>query len=401
MTDVQEYVSGRALLERARSVLEPLSAMAATDRAHLRVAGVEAKVDALFTGHPLPNHVLFNPAMQSVAKNLSEADFEWFIAEQDRRARRTAAHELWARGKAVYALHPHLLTYLSTGSVERGLPTAMLDRIKRPNPFLLLPEEPLPKKIAKVVEGTMLARPLQGCYLSGKRRGGTLLCDLADPQRDSLGLLFVFPVRVDGQISSEKPRSGAWLEAEFLRATVPLDGTTFSLDDAVEETAARFRYNEFMDEQTLRPWLTWAVRRVLLSVLYLCTDAPDEETFRRGEAKAKAAAAKRGKRTPKPKASGDRVEEIVQVGFKLGPTLHRARMQAEQRGSAKVEERGEGAGGWRQPPHLRGPSPYALYWTGPGGSIPAFRGRREYWVHKEELEAGQEASGPVTVIPVK
>lgn len=393
MSDVQEYVSGRALLERARTVMGAMRAVTMSDTADLGKLGFEDRILALMQGRDPDPDLMGNPFAVAFFSNIPPDERPSVMAELDRMATRTAIHRNWAKGKVIYALHPHLLTYLSSGAVERGLPVSMLSRINRPNPFLLLPPLEMPAKVAKAATGA-LAEGLLGCYLFGKTSNGERMCDFADPARDSIGLQFALG-SLDNTPEAESRRApGMSTGSNVLRATVPLAGSTFNVEDAVQATSARFRFGSGVDAEALRVWLPWAVRQVLLSMLYLCTDAPDTEVFRRGAAKA---AGKRGRRAPGGAPSG--VDEVVEVGFRLGPTLHRARTQFErQRSAADAEGSGEGR---RQPPHLRGPSPHALYWTGPGGSIPAFRPRREYWVHKEELEGGQEFGGPVTVIPVK
>lgn len=395
--DTADYAGGRALLERARAVLGPMGELVAEDTRTLYRFGMEAKVPAMMSGAELGPRDLVNDRSLGTLGQLPEPDQDWMMAELDRVVRRVAIHKMWAKSKAVYAMHPHLLRYLASGSVERGLPVAVLDRLRRPNPFLLMPPTPLPRKVASAVAGTVMAEPLAGLYVFGKWEDGTRMCDTNGDRRDALGLQFLLASPDTGGAASRLPAPGLSQEANVIRATVPLD-KTFNVDGSVAATLARFQFGSATGlpgdhAEALRTWLPWAVRQALLSILYLCTDGPDIVEYRRGTGKTTKGNGKRA-----PRADSEEAAVVQEVGFRLGPTWHAARVRYER--AAKTETAPEGTGR-RMPPHYRGAALNALYWTGPGGAVPAFRERRETFVHADELAAGTEHEGPATVIPVR
>jgi hypothetical protein len=83
----------------------------------------------------------------------------------------------------------------------------------------------------------------------------------------------------------------------------------------------------------------------------------------------------------------DDINEVVQLGFRLGPALNAARQQGGQ------HQAGDGTGTRLRPHRRRGH--YHTYWTGRRGSqVPKLRWVAPYWVSQDLL--GEE--GPQTVV---
>jgi hypothetical protein len=292
-----------------------------------------------------------------------------------------AIFRLWAQAKVVYAMDDLLIEYLSQSSVT-SIPTQVFQNLPHANPFVLLPEPDLTDE-----ETLYYRRHIGvpwGAFVFGRYHEAEQLCSTRDEQREDLGLMFVgFLQTDDGPI------------LQTLRCTVPLRERMITVEDTIDRTIARFQFNDDLGEDDplkLEAWLRTYVAQVFNSLLYICTDQPDVETYRPGINKA-GKVKKSGRRQQRRPRLGD-IDAIVQLGFRIGPALHQARQQWE-----REHGRPSAGAGTRQPPHQRR-GHFRTYWTGPGRRVPKVNWIAPYWVSQDLL--GQEA-GPqdVVVRPVR
>lgn len=306
-------------------------------------------------------------------------------AELNSCAADNAIFKTWQRARTVYAMDDYLLEHLNDLS-STNVPTEVLRSIPHPNPFVLLPR---PDENDPYYEEDLHASgvPL-GAFLFGRFIEAKMLCGTNAEEFEDLGIMFVTKIEeANGNI--------IW---SFLRCTVPLHGyKTVSVQDAVDRTIARFRFNDSLGpehREHLTGWLSRHVRQVFNSVLYVCTEQPDIEDYRPA---VRQAPGKKGKK-PKPerRLRPNDFSSLLKVGFKLGPALHAQRERARTAQSMPVAT---GKGGWRHQPRQRAGG-YRTFWTGHGRTIPKIKLVMPYWVSLDLLEDGD---GPEDVIihPVK
>lgn len=274
------------------------------------------------------------------------------------RARDCAIFRLWAQAKVVYAMDDRLLGYLSGSSVS-SIPAEILRGIPHPSPYVLLPAPDLDDPETAYYR-THIGVP-QGAFVFGRYRNAELLCSTRDERREDLGLMFT------GFLES-----GGETVVQTIRCTIPLRERAVTVEGVTDATIAGFAFNEHLaedDRSRFEAWLRRYVAQVFNSLVYICTDQPDIETYRPGAGRA----GKHRQRRPRP---GD-IHEIVQLGFRMGPALFEAR-QRHERGQPAA---GTGA---RQPPHRRR-GHFHTYWTGPGRKVPKVNWIAPYWVSQDLL----------------
>lgn len=285
-----------------------------------------------------------------------------------------AIYRLFQRSKVAYAMDDHLLGQLSESSADK-VPTDILRDLPHANPFVLLPSPDFEDEETRYYRNH-IGLPA-GAFVYGKRDCGKYTCSTADPRLDVLGIMFA------GEIIDNGAENFL-----VLRCSVPLDGDRTSVDDAVAATVQGFRWSSDLgesDPRRLEAWLRRYVTQVFSSVLYVCTDQPDVETYR-----PTAPAKQKARKQRRPRA-GD-IESLVKVGWRLGPELWAERQRHEQAGRSPA-----GDGTTRHSPraHRRRPS-WQIYHTGPGGSVPKLLWRKPHWVNAHRLD--EPGSGPADVV---
>ena len=292
-----------------------------------------------------------------------------------------AIFRLWAGAKVIYAMDDGLLGYLSDSSAS-AIPTEILRGIPHANPYVLLPKPDLEEPETAYYR-SHIGVPW-GAFVFGRYNDAQQLCSTRDERREDLGLMFV------GFLETETEPV-----LQTIRCTIPLRERMISVEDAVNATVAKFLFNEHLaedDRSKLEAWLRRYVAQVFNSLVYICTDQPDIETYRPGVNRAGRIKKSRRRQQRRPRLSD--INEVVQLGFRMGPALHHARRQWEHRQGEQPTGTGV-----RQVPHRRR-SHYQTYWTGPGRQVPRVKWIAPYWVNQDQL--GSEA-GPrdVVVRPVK
>jgi hypothetical protein len=289
---------------------------------------------------------------------------------------------LWSKSKVVYAMDDLLLDHLSESGTSR-IPTQVLRSLPHADPYLLLPKPDLSDPQTAYYR-THIGVPL-GAFVFGRYNQAQQLCSTADDKRQDLGLMFVgFIEREDGVT-----------DPVTLRCTIPLSGQTFTVEDAVSATIAKFHFNEHLaedDPAKLEAWLRTYVAQAFNSLLYVCTEQPDIEVYRPGSTRTGKAAKSRERRRPRP----DDIDQVIKLGFRMGPALHQARAQWERSQQQSV---GVGSGDRRVRPHQK-KGHYRTYWTGAGRVEPILKWIAPFWVNEGLLGAGEEP-GDAVVRPVR
>lgn len=292
-----------------------------------------------------------------------------------------AVFYLWQQSKVVYAMDDLLLSYLSESGTSQ-IPTQVLQSLPHADPYLLLPQPDLADP-ETAYYGTHIGIPL-GAFVFGRYNQAQQLCSTAEDKREDLGLMFV------GYLDTDHGP-----DPITLRCTVPLQGQTFTVEDAVSATIGKFRFNEHLaedDPAKLEGWLRRYVAQAFNSLLYVCTQQPDVEVYRPGVARPGKPAKSRERRRPRP----DDIDQVVKLGFRMGPALHQARRQWEQ---GYQQSSGTAAGDRRMRPHQK-KGHYRTYWTGAGRVEPIVRWIAPFWVNENMLGAGDEPKD-VVVRPVR
>ncbi len=292
-----------------------------------------------------------------------------------------AIFRLWTQSKVVYAMDDGLLDYLS-GSSASSIPTEILRAIPHANPYVLLPRPDVADPQTTYYR-SHIGVPW-GAFVFGRYRNAQLMCSTRDERREDLGLMFL------GLLESE---GGTVLQT--IRCTVPLRERLITVENVVNATIAGFTFNAHLaedDRSRFEAWLRTYVAQVFNSLVYVCTDQPDIETYRPGINEAGKVKKSGRRRQRRPRASD--INEVVQLGFRMGPLLHQARHQSER-------EQGEQSAGTgvRQPPHQRR-GHFRTYWTGPGRQVPRVNWVAPYWVSQDLLD-GEAGPRDVVVRPVK
>lgn len=289
-----------------------------------------------------------------------------FFPEAMARGRDSAIFRLWGKAKVVYAMDDDLLGYLSESSPS-GIPAEVLRNIPHSNPYVLLPAPDLSDPETDYYR-THVGVPW-GAFVFGRYRNGELLCSTNDERREDLGLMFL------GFIENDEETA-----LQTLRCTIPLRDRMLTVESVVARTIEGFAFNEHLQEEErtkFEAWLRKYVALVFNSLVYVCTDQPDIESYR--PALNKAGKAKRSTRRQQQRPRVDDINEVVQLGFRMGPALNEARHREREQHLASAGT------GTRQRPHQRR-GHYRTYWTGRGGQVPRLRWIAPYWVSQDLLE---------------
>jgi hypothetical protein len=363
-----ERRSNKEILRVARLGIE---AIADQVRQNERRPGVRALAEHLITsddrripGHlrysyMFPNHPSYREVMASV--------------------RDCAIFRLWARTKVVYAMDDLLLDYLSQSSMS-AIPTQILQNLPHANPYILLPKPDFTDERTTYFR-SHIGVPW-GAFVFGRYNKAEQLCSTRDDRREDLGLMFVgFLETTQGPV------------VQTVRCTIPLGGQTITVESAVNRTIAKFIFSEDLaedDQSKLKAWLRQYVAQVFNSLLYVCTDQPDIETYRPGANRPGRTSKRRKQRRPR---LSD-IDTLVQLGFRMGPALHQARQQWERQQQQATTEAGR-----RYRPH-RKRGHYRTYWTGHGRQVPKVKWIAPFWVN-QDLLGGDAGPKDVVVRPVR
>jgi hypothetical protein len=180
-----------------------------------------------------------------------------------------------------------------------------------------------------------------------------------------------------------------------LRCTIPLQGPTFRVEDAVNATIATYRFNEHLPEDDptkLEGWLRTYVGQAFNSLLYICTEQPDIEVYEPRAGRHGKPIKRQARRRPRP----NDIDTIVKLGFRMGPTLHEARTQWER---SQPAQPGSATGERRVRPYQK-KAHYRTYWTGPGRGQPVLKWIAPFWVNENLLDERSEPKD-VVVRPVR
>lgn len=290
-----------------------------------------------------------------------------FFPEAIARARDGAIFRLWGKAKVVYAMDDDMLGYLSESSPS-GIPTEILRNIPHANPYVLLPAPDLTDPETDYYR-THIGVPW-GAFVFGRYRHGGLLCSTNDERREDLGLMFI------GFIEN-----GEETALQTVRCTIPLRERMLTVESVVNATIDGFTFNEHLQEAErakFEAWLKTYVTLIFNSLVYVCTDQPDVETYRPGVNKA--GKIKKSAKRHQARPRMDDINEIVQLGFRMGPALNEARRRWEQ----KQARQSVTHTGRRHPPRQRRGT-YRTYWTGPGRRVPILKWVKPYWVSLDLL----------------
>ena len=289
---------------------------------------------------------------------------------------------LWSKSKVVYAMDDLLLDHLSESGTSR-IPTQVLRSLPHADPYLLLPKPDLSNPQTAYYR-THIGVPL-GAFVFGRYNQAQQLCSTTDDKRQDLGLMFVGFIERDDGVT----------DPVTLRCTIPLSGQTFTVEDAVSATIAKFHFNEHLaedDPAKLEAWLRTYVAQAFNSLLYVCTEQSDIEVYRPGATRTGKPAKSRERRRLRP----DDIDQVVKLGFRMGPALHQARRQWEQ---GQQQSAGAGTSDRRVRPHQK-KGHYRTYWTGAGRVEPILKWIAPFWVNEGLLGTADEAKD-VVVRPVQ
>lgn len=291
-----------------------------------------------------------------------------------------AIFRLWAQTKVVYAMDDLLLDYLSQ-SAASTIPTQILRNLPHANPYVLLPQPNLADE-QTVYYRTHIGVPW-GAFVFGRYNQAEQLCSTHDERREDLGLMFTGVLQTaDGPV------------VQTVRCTIPLREPTTTVDAAIEATIAKFVFSDDLaedDRTKFEAWLRTYVAQVFNSLIYVCTDQPDVVIRQPGANKAGKSKKRQRRKQRRPRPSD--IDTVVQLGFRMGPALHQARRDWEQR----QQESATGSGQRYRPHRKRGH--YRTYWTGPGRQVPKVKWIAPFWVNQDLL--GDDTPSDVVVRPVR
>jgi hypothetical protein len=290
-----------------------------------------------------------------------------------------AIFRLWGQAKVVYAMDDDLFGYLSESSVS-SIPTEILRCIPHVNPYVLLPAPDLSDPQTAYYR-THVGVPW-GAFVFGRYRNAELICSTNDERREDLGLMFL------GFLEDERDTA-----LQVIRCTVPLREPTITVENVVNRTLFGFRFDAHLaedDRSKFEAWLRKYVGLVFNSLIYVCTDQPDIETYRPGVNKA--GKVKKSAKRHQARPRMDDIDEVVQLGFRMGPALNEARQREREQGQAETGT------GTRQRPHQRR-GHFRTFWTGTGRQVPRVGWIAPYWVSQDLL--GGEAPQTAVVRRVK
>jgi hypothetical protein len=284
-----------------------------------------------------------------------------------------AVCDMWKRnGRVTYDLNEELASALYRSKMDK-VPGAIFDRLPHINPLVMLPD-PWPAGLGR---GGTAEGYVRGFFIFGWV--GSALCDTNDPQREGLGVLFLYDV-VDEETGEMVPGSARDL------IPLPTGRDSFTAAEAIKFVENWHGVPEAKAAQkdslkTFAPLL----RSVFSVITYLCCDNRDVQEPVVNE--------RRRQKTGKNRKPSNRDPFWVRVGWYVGPALHEARRRANSSQDGLYGPSGVEYGPQHRAGHFRS------VWVGPGKMGQRHQRRtvwvEPYWTKREMLEPGKD---PVTVI---
>ncbi|MEV0759624.1 hypothetical protein [Nocardia sp. NPDC050435] len=333
----------------AADVLAHIEEYSAGTVAILRKFGYWTNVVEISEGKPTRFEVDARIPDQSIADEVANASIDMAI------------RRLWSMsGKHVYALHPLMLAELARAKSDE-LPGVLFDYLPHANPLVLF-AEPIPTTTSDGLTGRVL-----GFHTFGRlSEGRTHICSTDDEGRSQLGLVFITQLDEGGD--------------ESLRVSVPTDMERFTVEDAIERTLDGFRSGVAAPlGDGLRDWMREQIGLAIRVLVYMCTEESD-------------IAPSLGPVKRRNVTKDGKPVKMLNVGWKLGPALHRARAKAADASSGSGSNTGS-----KQVPHRRGPG-FQTYWTGAGRTTPIVRFKAPYYVNVDDVDM---VEAPATISPVR
>ncbi|MFF1701199.1 hypothetical protein [Streptomyces sp. NPDC058252] len=285
--------------------------------------------------------------------------------------------ELWKRnGRVIYDLHEELSDALARSRMGT-VPGRLFDQLPHINPMVVLPD-PWPAGPGRGTEkgGWVRAFMIFGWV-------GKALCNTNDPQREGLGVLYLYDV-VD-EDTGEIIAGGA---RDFMPLPTGMD--KFSVQDAIKHVEQW--QGSVVDEAELRRAMKSfrpLLERTFSVITYLCTDNNDVDM----DAPPPWMNQRRRKKTGKNRKAQDREPFWVRVGWYVGPKLHESRKRAE---SARRDGPSIPSGVEYSAQHRAGH--FKIVWFGKGKTQFTSMWIRPYWTKLEDLPEGMDP--PTQIVPV-
>lgn len=265
-------------------------------------------------------------------------------------------HTLWERHRETYDVHPAMTRGLMKMKSSVTVPSAVLRRLRHPNPWFLLPGAP-PVTHADGRPGRIIGIQLTGSVSkqyaqTGDRRlsdtsprNASILLDTHDPDVNS------YHAVVHSEVLT--PDRTQVTDLDYCHLTIPLT-SDFTLDELVARIAAAgFSWAEEMDEATQairEEYLSTMARAVVSHLLYACS-----RTVELGEGRNQRPPVRRQPGQPKP----PRPALVHPMGYRTGTAIEDSLRRVEE-----YRRTGTGTGGTKAP-HTRNPHLH-MYRVGPG-----------------------------------
>jgi hypothetical protein len=287
--------------------------------------------------------------------------------------------ELWKRnGRVVYDLHEELSDALARSKMST-VPGRIFDQLPHINPMVVLPD-PWP---AGPGRGTREGGWVRAFMIFGWV--GRALCNTNDPQREGLGVLYLYDV-VD-EDTGEITAGGA---RDFMPLPTSMD--KFSAQEAIKHVEQW--QGAVVDDAELRKAMKSfrpLLEKTFSVITYLCTDNRDVEE------PPEWLTAQRKRKTGKGRQRKEREPFWVRVGWYIGPKLHEARQRANHAPKSDVSIP---SGVEYGPQHRAGH--FKTVWIGPGKTNERTQSTttwvEPYWTKLEDLP--EDMDPPTQIVPV-
>jgi hypothetical protein len=346
----------------------------------------------------------FGPEVQTIYEGMmyghsSPDGFKWprrprhtmeVDPEKDRRADAefrlvilTSAQDLvvvnrWRKHRIVYDVHPELAVELADSDPDSIIPAGLVRQLPHPDPFLAL-HDPIEIPLQNRLKGEQgVAVRILGAFMYGVTAERALV-STADSHAAALGLQFA------QQVIDEKGRqvySRFTGGPDFAWARMTLNLEEAPLRDAIADVLPRFLLASGGDKGLPKSdeLVSKLINLVVPQVIYLCA--------RNAETRPVPAVAT--KRKPDGTPWQGKPPRVIEVGYRLGPVLGKAR-------KAYAKTAAAGSTGRVMPPHVRR-AHYQRFWTGPKSApqVPIV-----HWIAPTPVNVVKDDAEQAVVIGVK